>query len=351
MASIIKIGKRWRAQIRRKGFPDATQTFDTKARAQEWASKTEADMRALKYQDERIISDMTLSTLIDRYTDEIGQTKPFGKNKAAVLKSLKIALGDLTLPNLTADRLIDHIKARSAATLTKKAAGGVTIAVELSYLGSVLKVAKQLWRLPVNADFISQARANMHYLGLSTKSKERDRRPTQEEIERLCAFFDAKGKRQKVPMSDLIRFATATAMRAGEIINLKWADLNEEDRTIIIRDRKHPQEKKGNDQEVPLLGDAFAIVKRQPKTDDERIFPVTDGTISSIFPRACNALKIIDLRFHDLRHEGVSRLFEQGYRIEQVALVSGHRDWKMLARYTQIRAKDLHRSVVSNSQL
>lgn len=162
MASIIKIGKRWRAQIRRKGFPDATQTFDTKARAQEWASKTEADMRALKYQDERIISDMSLSTLIDRYTDEIGQTKPFGKNKAAVLKSLKIALGDLTLPNLTADRLIDHIKARSAATLTKKAAGGVTIAVELSYLGSVLKVAKQLWRLPVTADFISQARANMH---------------------------------------------------------------------------------------------------------------------------------------------------------------------------------------------
>ncbi|WP_211461179.1 hypothetical protein [Collimonas silvisoli] len=120
MASIIKIGKRWRAQIRRKGFPDATQTFNTKARAQEWATKTEADMRALKYQDERIISDMTLSTLIDRYTDEIGQAKPFGKNKTAVLKSLEITLGSVTLPNLTTDRLIDHIKNRSAATPTKK---------------------------------------------------------------------------------------------------------------------------------------------------------------------------------------------------------------------------------------
>jgi integrase len=121
-------------------------------------------------------------------------------------------------------------------------------------------------------------------------------------------------------------------------------DLNEQDRTITIRDRKHPTEKQGNDQEVPLLGEAFDIVKRQPKTDKEgRIFPVTDGTISSIFPRACNALKIEDLRFHDLRHEGVSRLFEKGYTIEQVALVSGHRDWKMLARYTQIKAKDLHR--------
>lgn len=66
--------------------------------------------------------------------------------------------------------------------------------------------------------------------------------------------------------------------------------------------------------------------------------------MSTIFPRACQALGIDDLKFHDLRHEGVLRLFEQGYTIEQVALVSGHRDWKMLARYTQIRAKDLHRN-------
>lgn len=182
----------------------------------------------------------------------------------------------------------------------------------------------------------------MKYMGLSTKSKERERRPTDDEIARICAWFVAKGARQKVPMGDLIHFAIATAMRAGEITRLKWTDLNELHKTITIRDRKHPQEKEGNDQEVPLLGDAFAIVMRQPRTDD-RIFPVADGTASSLFPRACNALGIVDLRFHDLRHEGISRLFEQGYRIEQVALVSGHRDWKMLFRYTQVKAKDLHR--------
>jgi site-specific recombinase XerD len=65
-------------------------------------------------------------------------------------------------------------------------------------------------------------------------------------------------------------------------------------------------------------------------------------TITTIFPRAKNALGIQNLHFHDLRHEGVSRLFEQGYQIQEVALVSGHRDWTMLARYTQIKAKDLH---------
>jgi integrase len=100
------------------------------------------------------------------------------------------------------------------------------------------------------------ARDNMRYLGLSPKSNERDRRPTDAELQRLYAHY-AGIKREKVPMPDLIRFAIATAMRVGEIILLKWADINEEHRTIIIRDGKHPTEKIGNDQEVPLLGEAF----------------------------------------------------------------------------------------------
>ncbi|WP_328514672.1 site-specific integrase [Ralstonia solanacearum] len=162
-------------------------------------------------------------------------------------------------------------------------------------------------------------------------------------------------------MADIIKFAVATAMRASEITSLRWLDINHEHRTIIIRDRKHPQDKIGNNQTVPLLGDAYEIVMRQPRlptptwlahTDDddraphmsELVFPYSARSFSSIFPRACRSLGIKDLRFHDLRHEGVSRLFEQGYALHEVALVSGHRDWKMLRRYTQIRARDLHRT-------
>ncbi|MGT2493162.1 tyrosine-type recombinase/integrase [Cupriavidus basilensis] len=77
--------------------------------------------------------------------------------------------------------------------------------------------------------------------------------------------------------------------------------------------------------------------------------PYGAPTFSSLFPRACNALGIVDLRFHDLRHEGVSRLFEAGYSIEQVALISGHKDWKQLQRYTQIKAKNLHRKLPTPS--
>ena len=336
MASVIKVGGKWRAQVRRKGFPTETRSFDVKAQAAAWAAKIEADMMALKHHDTRIIANLTIADLIDRYSDEVGKVKAFGKNKRSVLAILRAKLGSKTVPHLTVDVLMHYIRERHEG-----GAGGVTIAIDLSYIGSLLKAARDLWRLPVDLSAVASARANLQYLGLSVKSKERERRPEGDEIERICAHFKAK-KRQKVPIVEVIPFAIATAMRLGEIIGLKWADVNETDRTVIIRNRKHPTEKMGNDQVVPLLGEAFTIAMRQPRTD-ERIFPITEGTISTIFPRSCKELGIIDLTFHDLRHDGISRLFEQGYTIEQVMLVSGHRDPKMLMRYVQLRAKDLHR--------
>lgn len=338
MASIIKIGDSWRAQIRKKGFPTETRTFETKAKAKIWADKVEADMMARKYQDVRILSDMTLGKLIARYNEEIGANKPWGKSKAATIEQINVGLGDVLLPDLTTDRVVQYCNQMLA-----RKTGGVTIAVHLTYLKTILNVAKSVWILPVDVNVTTEARTRLKYAGINFKSKERTRRPTKEEIKKICDYFKAK-KKQEIPMHDIIPFAIDTAMRLDEIMRLRWDDLNEKDRTIIIRDRKHPVLKVGNDQEVPLLGDSLAIIKRQPRIKDQKlIFPYRGKSVSSIFPRACTELKIDDLHFHDFRHEGVSRLFEAGYSIEQVALVSGHRDWKMLARYTQIKAKDLHR--------
>ena len=89
-------------------------------------------------------------------------------------------------------------------------------------------------------------------------------------------------------------------------------------------------------------GDTWDLVQAQPK-DNARIFPIGDSTLSKYFTWACTALSIPDLHFHDLRHHGISLLFEQGYRIEQVALVSGHKSWQHLKRYTNLRPEDLHK--------
>jgi len=118
---------------------------------------------------------------------------------------------------------------------------------------------------------------------------------------------------------------------------------------LLIKDRKDPRRKNGNDERIPLLNvsgyDACAIVEEQHKfsrSNRGRIFPYNPRSVGTAFRRQCRELKITDLHFHDLRHEGTSRLFEAGFSIEQVALVTGHKDWKMLRRYTHLKPEHLH---------
>lgn len=115
-----------------------------------------------------------------------------------------------------------------------------------------------------------------------------------------------------------------------------WFFVDEAHSRLLVKDMKHPGQKSGNDVWVDLPPEALAIIKSMPKTAD-RIFPYSTDAISAAFTRACQFLKIADLHFHDLRHDGVSRLFEMGQDIPHVALVSGHRSWQSLQRYTQIR--------------
>lgn len=192
------------------------------------------------------------------------------------------------------------------------------------------------------------ARIALKRLGLVGKSNERDRRPTDDELEKLFNEFDGN-ERLTIPMSRIVKFAIATAMRQEEICRVTWDDLNTRTKMLMIRDRKDPREKKGNDQRIPLLSvsgyDALALIEEQRElrtNTEDRIFPFNHRSAGTAFRRACQDLKIEDLHFHDLRHEGTSRLFEAGFAIEQVSLVTGHKDWKMLRRYTHLKPEALH---------
>jgi integrase len=150
-------------------------------------------------------------------------------------------------------------------------------------------------------------------------------------------------------MDRIIKFAIATAMRQEEICRVTWDDLDERQKMLLIRDRKDPRNKRGNHQNIPLLDvsgcDAWALIEEQALHLGHRkgrIFPYNSRSAGTAFRRACRDLCIQDLHFHDLRHEGTSRLFEAEYEIPEVSLVTGHKDWKMLQRYTHIRPEDLH---------
>jgi integrase len=202
--------------------------------------------------------------------------------------------------------------------------------------------------MPTTVEHLDMARIALSRLGLVGKGKERDRRPTEDEIAALLKYF-ARGGGTCFPMGRIICFAIATALRQDEICRVTWADLSPRMRTLVIRDRKDPKEKKGNDQTIPLLSvsgyDAWKLIEEQRRSgagNHERIFPYNGKSVGTAFRRACVDLGIEDIHFHDFRHEGTSRLFEAGFEIPQVALVTGHKDWKMLKRYTHLRPQHLH---------
>jgi len=259
-----------------------------------------------------------------------------GRSKTADLARIKADLGHLAVSTLNSSHLTKHFRERHA-----DGAGAVVVSAQLGYLIGVLRVAKTLWHLDVPVQAAMDARAALSSIGMVGKSARRERRVADAEVAKYFGKQDTT-----LPMADILHFCLASSMRISEVCRLTWADLNETAKTIIIRDRKHPQEKIGNDQVVPLLlnggHDAFAIVERQAR-NGPRIFPFSSKTVGTYVTRAAKELKLEDLHLHDLRHEAISRLFEAGYRIEQVALVSGHRDWAMLKRYTHVRAADLHR--------
>lgn len=338
MASVTKTARgTWVARVRRKGHPPKSKTFKKKILAEQWAAGIEGDTESLRAGVVPSSKAYSIAALVDRYVEEVGGKKPFGRNKTDVLGRIKKYLGDENPGALTAERVVRYIT-------EERKVSGVTAGIDLTYLKGLLKIARALWRVPVQTYPIDDARELLTHMGGVGRSQERDRRPTSDEVERLRGWF---AKRSKTLTPDHIDFILDSCFRPpSELVRLRRSDINREDKTIVIRDRKDPKKKFGNHQTVPLLGRCLEIIDRQAivKGKEDIIFPVNGKSWSSLFPRACKELGIVDLELYDLRHEAISRLVESGkYTIPEMCLVTGHKDPKQLMRYTQLRARDLHR--------
>ncbi|OGT56275.1 MAG: hypothetical protein A3E01_06915 [Gammaproteobacteria bacterium RIFCSPHIGHO2_12_FULL_63_22] len=324
MATITPRDGGWRAQVRRKGHKAISKQFRTKAAAERWARGVE-DAVAAGESPEALA--LTVVQAVDRFQKETEKDKPISATKAGNLKQWRNGTaGEVLLGALEARHIIGHAQARTC--------GPATMAMELQFLHEVLEYARHAWSMKLG-DPIKDAWPVLKRSKLVARSKERDRRPTDDELARLRVYLSAN---KRMPMADLMDFAIASAMRLGEVTRIAWADLDAAKSLILVRQRKHPVTKK--DEWVPLLTEARAIVERQERKSP-RIWPHHSDSVSRAFQAACDALGIVDLHWHDFRHEGISRLFEAGYRIEQVALISGHRDWKSLKRYTNLRPESL----------
>ena len=165
-------------------------------------------------------------------------------------------------------------------------------------------------------------------------SPARNRRLEDGEFERL----EEASKQTKNPhIWPIIVFAIETGMRRGEILGLRWEHVDLDRRIAFL-----PLTKNGSSREVPLSTKAAKVLAAQrQRNDTPSPFPVTPNGFRLAWDRLRSRAGLSDLRFHDLRHEAISRFFELGLNIPEVAVISGHKDPRMLFRYTHLRAEEI----------
>lgn len=331
MASIQNRDGRWRALIRRKGFKPLCQTFDTKGQAQAWARQVEADMD--RGTAPAMLGALTVGDLLTAYRKLRDKARPISdaSNEHYMLKALERGLGHLRLSAVTPDDLVSYATMRR-----EEGAGPYTVNMDVSKLGTAIRYGAAALRI-TPPDIVGAARPLLTHLRLIGGGGKRERRPTPDELTRVVDYLR---QHRGDTYADAVLFAAKTAMRRGEVCAFLKVDIDQSTRILPVW-RKHPRKGKTLER-VPLLGDAMELALRQPDTDG-RAFAMDPGTLSKYFTWACRDLGIPDLHLHDMRHEGTSRMFENGMTIERVALVTGHKDWRNLKRYTQLKPEDLTR--------
>ena len=332
VGSITERGGKYRVQVRRKGHKPQCRTFDTKAKAVAWERQTETDLDSGATRPQ--LGAVTVGDVIKAYRKLRENARPISdsSNEHYMLKSLERGFAQQALQTISPDDLVAYAEMRR-----DEGAGPYTINMDISKLGTVLRYGGAALRI-APPDVVGAARPLLNHLRLIGGGGKRERRPTDDELRRI---LDHLGTVYGPIYAQAVAFAAITAMRRGEVCSITRMDIEPDVRIVRVM-RKHPRKGKTMER-VPLLGQAWDIAQAQPEYPDGRLFPIDPATLSKYFCWTCRALGIPDLKLHDMRHEGTSRLFEAGYSIEKVALVTGHKSWVHLKRYTNLRPEDLTR--------
>ena len=328
-------------RIKRDGVQvyQESQTFARKQVAQAWARKRESELDEPGAIERAHRKGVTLKDMIDQYLIEVEKARPLGKTKRATLTAIgQTYMGQLADTDINTQCLVDYALWRMSPE-----GGGVqaqTAGNDLAHLGAVLSIGKDAWGYQLDPLAMGGARRVLRKLGYNLKSRERDRRPTLDELGKLMKHYQDMQLRRRsiINMMKVVGFALFSTRRLDEITRIRWDDLDEPGQRVLVRDMKNPGQKIGNDVWCYIPDEAWKILQTMPRAGED-IFPYSPESISTSWAKACKFLEIKDLHFHDLRHEGVSRLFEMDWDIPRVASVSGHRDWNSLRRYTHLRGK------------
>ena len=326
MASIRKRKGKFQARIHRRGVGWISKTFLTRPDAVAWARQAEISVERLHLSRPA----PTLGDLLLRYARESTPHKKGCRSETYILR----AWSRSQLSSKTADSIHAAVLAEWRDQRLSEGRSGSTVRNHLNTLSAVYRHAASEWGYQNLENPVAR-------LKRPSPGKARTRRTSDFELTAL------KEATYSPSLASLIDLAVETGMRLSELVHLRWQHIDLPARTAYLPDTKN-----GFPRTVPLSTKATHILSSLRvsviQRIDGRVFPVTPHAITVSFRRACQRLRKssgnrlgVDLRFHDLRHEAVSRLFERGLNPMEVAAISGHRSMQMLARYTHITASSL----------
>lgn len=326
MASIVQRQAKngmvtWQVKIRRRGYLPVSRTFVRKADAERFARQAEAEMDRGVFVSTDEAEALTLAEALDRYRAEVTVKKKGARQEESRIRLWKDH--PLARRSLAAIRSVDVAASRDQRL--KAGAAPATVRLDLALISHLYTIAAKEWGLPV--------RNPVKQVSLPAINNARDRRLEADEEVRLMAELDKSHNRWIKP---IVQLALETAMRQGELLALRWENIDLKRRVAFLEETKN-----GSSRAVPLSSRAVAVLEGLPRSLDGRVFPVTANALKLAWMRACRRARLDDLHFHDLRHEATSRLAEKLPNVVELSAVTGHKDLRMLKRYYHPRAEDL----------
>ncbi|MHB1544013.1 MAG: tyrosine-type recombinase/integrase [Gammaproteobacteria bacterium] len=313
----------WQVRIIRQGFPPQYRTFDTKGQAEAWARRVEGEMDSGSFLDRSEGDRTTLAEALNRYAREITPGKAPGTQPAELRKINRLRqspIARIALSRLTGKDVADHIRWRQGTGVA-----AATVHHDLRAISHLYTVARSSWGMSYLVNPVPLAKTARPRL---PRGRERRLEPGEEDrlLEAAQPQFGA-----------VLRFALATAMRQGEIVSLRWERVDLKRRAVLLTETKN-----GETRTVPLSPAALEVLRAIPRRIDGSVFGMSGNAVRLAWDRLMRKTGIKGLRFHDLRHEAISRLFEDtDLDIMEIRAISGHKTLQMLARYTHLRTHRL----------
>jgi integrase len=322
MASFRQHGRGWQARVRRQGYPDITKVFEARQDAEKWARALESEIDKGQFASVSEAQRTTLGDLIARYLVEVTPTMKGAADDTIRLKAMmRKPIARWSMANLSAARIAAFRDER-----LKEVSGG-TVIRELAYLSAIINHARREWGINVPNP--------VQMVRKPPSPQARSRVLTEEEVTRLLDALEPSGRRSHWT-KPAVQLALATAMRRGELLSLRWENVDLVGRAAFLPDTKN-----GDSRTVPLSSAALQVLAALPRHISGVVFPVKAFTLDAAFKRGLKRAGLEGVRFHDLRRTAITRMAEKLPNVIELAAVSGHKSLMVLRRYYRPTAAEL----------